>query len=85
MTAHPTFPSDPADLAHDARNALASVMGRIQLLGRQAERGQIDPDHLRTVLSEAQTHLRRAVALVDAIEDAAETPQPVRLARRSAA
>ena len=59
-------------------------MGRLQLLGRQAERGQIDPDHLRAVLTEAQGQLRRAVALVDAIEDAAETP-PVRLASRSAA
>ena len=67
-------PADPADLAHDARNALAAALGRIQLLARQAERGPVAPDRLRTALLEAEERLRRAVTLVDALEDAADAP-----------
>jgi nitrogen-specific signal transduction histidine kinase len=91
MSAHPAHlalaavSDDPADLAHDARNALAGALGRIQLLARQAERGPVAPDRLRTMLLEAEDRLRRAVALVDALEDAADGFAPAAMATRSAA
>ena len=88
MSAHPAHPAaaaDPADLAHDARNALAGALGRIQLLTRQAERGPVAPDRLRATLLEAEDRLRRAVALVDALEDAAGPSAPIPLAARTAA
>ena len=76
-----------AALAHDARNAITGTLGRIQLLRRQAERGDADPARLLAALADAETRLRRLAALIDALEDAAESPaRPVRRAStRSAA
>jgi nitrogen-specific signal transduction histidine kinase len=77
---------DVEDLAHDARNALTSVLGRLQLLRRQAERGEVDLARVNAVLVDAEARLRRLAALVDALEDAGSTPLPggVALARRAA-
>jgi nitrogen-specific signal transduction histidine kinase len=83
--ARPAAAADPADLAHDARNALAGALGRIQLLARQAERGPVAPDRLRTALLEAEDRLRRVVALIDALEDAADETAPTALSARTAA
>jgi nitrogen-specific signal transduction histidine kinase len=77
---------DIEDLAHDARNALTGVLGRLQLLRRQAERGEIDPVRITAALVDAETRLRRLAALVDALEDAGTAPPSdvVSLAKRAA-
>jgi nitrogen-specific signal transduction histidine kinase len=76
---------DVEDLAHDARNALAGVLGRLQLLRRRAERGQVDPALIATALVDAEARLRRLTALIDALEDAGTAPlREVTLAKRAA-
>ena len=81
----PADPVDPADLVHDARNALAVALGRLQLLRRHAERGRADTARLLAGLGDAETRLRRVAALIDALEEAAEAESPTRPPARSAA
>ena len=72
MPTHSIHPADPSILAHDARNALAGALGRLQLLRRRVERGEADPTRVRAALVDAEERLRLAVTLVDALEEAAE-------------
>ena len=67
MTADPA----PAALAHDARNALTVAHARLQRLRRKTDRGELDCAAFLAELDDACLSIRRAVALVDALETTA--------------
>ena len=76
---------DVEDLAHDARNALTGILGRLQLLRRQAERGGADSALITAALADAEARLRRLTAHINALEDAGTAPPSnISLAKRAA-
>ena len=57
-----------AALAHDARGALTVAHARLQMLHRRTDQGAVDCAAFLVELDEACLAIRRAVALVDALE-----------------
>ena len=58
-----------APLAVEARDALTVAQGRVQLLRRRIDRGKLDCARFLTDLDDVCLRIRRAVTMVDAIED----------------
>jgi len=50
--------------AHDVRNVLAATIGRVQLMLRRVDRGDVDCARLLDELADVEAHLRRAVVLL---------------------
>ena len=60
-----------APRAVEARNAVTIAHGRLQLLRRLADRGEVDYAPLLTEPGDVCLHIPWAVAMVDAVEDEA--------------
>ena len=58
-----------APLAVGARNTLTIALGRLQLLRRRTARGEVDCARYLADLDDVCLGIRRAVAMVDALED----------------
>ena len=56
------------DLADDARNALTVAHGRLQMLRRKTDRGEVDDAAAVVEMEGVCLSIRRAVALLDALE-----------------
>jgi PAS domain S-box-containing protein len=67
-------------IAHDLRSPLAVVVGYVQLLERQAQKGTLDPERLMPYLERVDVAARQMTALLDdllADADAAATHEPI--------
>lgn len=63
-----------SQLAHDLRNPMAVVVGRIQLIRRRLRRGEVDALRLTTELEAVEAAMVRMVAIIDRLD--AEPDEP---------
>jgi PAS domain S-box-containing protein len=70
--------------AHDLRTPLTSMKGRVQLLRRRAERGNLDVEILTTELDRIDVGLRRMTSLISELLDVAniQIGRPMLLERK---
>jgi signal transduction histidine kinase len=57
------------DLAHDLRNPLAVVVGRVQLMRRRLRRGKVEVARIESDLESIESSLARLKALIDRIDN----------------
>ena len=62
-----TDPEIPA-FAHQARNSLAVLVGRVQLLRRRARQGNLDAQGAGAELDEINARLLQLAVLIEALE-----------------